>query len=70
MRNGVVPREPAIIVLAKSPVAGRVIANLIEAELGPLLIGENAIDNERLFAIVQNRFRSTGWWQSSCCHWR
>jgi len=44
-----------------SPVAGRSIANLIEAELGPLVMGENAIDNEKLFAKVQQRFRSIGW---------
>ncbi|MSR52658.1 MAG: mandelate racemase/muconate lactonizing enzyme family protein [Gemmataceae bacterium] len=44
-----------------SLVAGRTIANLIEAELGPLVVGENAIDNEKLFAKVQTRFRSAGW---------
>ncbi len=44
-----------------SDVAGTAIRNLIEAELSPLVVGEDANDTERLYARCQARFRSTGW---------
>jgi L-alanine-DL-glutamate epimerase-like enolase superfamily enzyme len=43
------------------PVAGRVVRSLIESELAPILIGEDANDNQRLFARAQNRFAGAGW---------
>src|SRR5437763_2303925 len=44
-----------------SPIAGPVLRSLIDTELSPLVVGEDANDTERLFARAQNRFRSSGW---------
>ena len=44
-----------------APVAGASIATLIEKELTPLVVGEDANDNERHFARASARFRSAGW---------
>lgn len=37
------------------------IRTVIEQEFRPLVVGENALQHERLAARVQNRFRATGW---------
>lgn len=44
-----------------TPVAGRVLRQLVETELAPLVVGEDPADNERLFARAQARFRGPGW---------
>jgi len=42
-------------------VAGPVIRALIERELAPLVLGEEATDNERLLNKAQGQFRASGW---------
>jgi L-alanine-DL-glutamate epimerase-like enolase superfamily enzyme len=44
-----------------TPVAGRTIRGLIETELAPMVVGEDANDNEKLFSRISNRFRGVGW---------
>lgn len=39
----------------------RALQSLLDADLGPLVVGEDPTDSERLFAKAQGRFRSTGW---------
>jgi L-alanine-DL-glutamate epimerase-like enolase superfamily enzyme len=42
-------------------VGARALLTLIDADLGPLVGGEDPTESERLFAKVQGRFRATGW---------
>jgi L-alanine-DL-glutamate epimerase-like enolase superfamily enzyme len=42
-------------------VGGAGVRLLLERELGPLALGEDPTDSERLFAKAQGRFRSSGW---------
>jgi L-talarate/galactarate dehydratase len=44
-----------------TPVGGRALPMLLDADLAPLVLGEDPADTERLFAKTQARFRSTGW---------
>jgi L-alanine-DL-glutamate epimerase-like enolase superfamily enzyme len=44
-----------------APVGGRAIQVLLDADLAPLVVGEDPTETERLFAKAQGRFRSTGW---------
>ena len=37
------------------------LATLVENELSPLVVGEDPIDNERLYSRARKRFRSAGW---------
>jgi L-alanine-DL-glutamate epimerase-like enolase superfamily enzyme len=41
--------------------ASKVIRALIDSELGPLVVGEDPIENERLLSKAQGRFRAMGW---------
>lgn len=42
-------------------VGARALQTLLDADLTPLVLGEDPTDTERLFAKAQGRFRSTGW---------
>jgi L-alanine-DL-glutamate epimerase-like enolase superfamily enzyme len=44
-----------------APVAGAAMVNLIDKELGPLVVGENPNDCERHLSRAQAKFRTAGW---------
>jgi L-alanine-DL-glutamate epimerase-like enolase superfamily enzyme len=44
-----------------SGVAGTSLATLVQQELAPLVVGEDAHDSERLFVKASGRFRAAGW---------
>jgi L-alanine-DL-glutamate epimerase-like enolase superfamily enzyme len=47
--------------LTTTPAGATGLRVLIENDLGPVLIGEDPTESERLFAKAQGRFRSCGW---------
>jgi L-alanine-DL-glutamate epimerase-like enolase superfamily enzyme len=44
-----------------APAGARAVHALIDADLGPLVVGEDPAESERLFAKAQGRFRAAGW---------
>jgi L-alanine-DL-glutamate epimerase-like enolase superfamily enzyme len=44
-----------------SPIAGRALRAVVEAEFAPLVVGEDPTEGDRLFAKAQARLRTAGW---------
>jgi L-alanine-DL-glutamate epimerase-like enolase superfamily enzyme len=44
-----------------APVGGQALQSLLELDIAPLVVGDDATETEKLFARIQGRFRSIGW---------